>query len=104
MINNLFLWMNGYIYIEVKRPWLEPNIFVIIDNTDFYKSIKIRDLLKNTEVELLYLQKYYPYLNYVAKCWRPLKIKIPKAREFCQNFYEIMTYILCYFKCQIRLN
>ena len=68
---------------------------VIMDNTSFYKSVKIMDLIESDDAELLYLPKYYPDLNPIEKCWRPLKIQIQKARKFCKNFDEIMTYIFC---------
>ena len=80
---------------QVLVPVLELNMVVIMDNVSFYKSGKIRDLIESAGVELLYLPKYSPDLNPIEKCWRPLKIQIQKARKFCKNFDEIMTYIFC---------
>ena len=80
---------------QVLVPVLEPNMVVIMDNASFHKSVKIRDLIESAGVELLYLPKYSPDLNPIEKCWRPLKIQIQKARKFCKNFDEIMTYIFC---------
>ena len=59
---------------------------VIMDNTSFYKSVKIMDLIESDGAELLYLPKYYPDLNPIEKCWRPLKIQIQKARKFWWNY------------------
>jgi len=86
---------------QVLVPVLEPNMVVIMDHASFYKSGKIRDLIEFAGAELLYLPKYSPDLNPIEKCWRPLKIKIQKARKFCKNFDEIMTYIFCKNKCQV---
>ena len=74
---------------------LEPNMVVIMDNnTSFYKSLKIKDLIESVWTELImYLPKYSPDLNPIKKCWWPLKIQIHKTRKFCNNFDEIMTYI-----------
>jgi len=89
---------------QVLVPVLEPNMIVIMDNASFHKSGKIRDLIEKTGAELLYLPKYSPDLNPIEKCWRPLKIQIQKARKFCENFDEIMTYIFCKNKCQVICN
>ena len=89
---------------QVLVPVLEPNMVVIIDNASFYKSGKIRDLIESAGAELLYLPKYSPDLNPIEKCWRPLKIQIQKARKFCANFDEIMTYIFCKNRYQVKCN
>ena len=83
---------------------LEPNMVVIMDNASFHKSGKIRDLIESAGAELLYLPKYSPDLNPIEKCWRPLKIQIQKARKFCANFDEIMTYIFCKNRYQVKCN
>ncbi len=89
---------------QVLVPVLEPNMVVIMDNASFHKSGKIRDLIEKTGAELLYLPKYSPDLNPIEKCWRPLKIQIQKARKFCDNFDEIMTYIFCKNRYQFKCN
>jgi transposase len=89
---------------QILVPVLEPNMVVIMDNASFHKSYKIMDLIEKTGAELLYLPKYSPDLNPIEKCWRPLKIQIQKARKFCDNFDEIMTYIFCKNRYQVKCN
>jgi len=88
----------------VLVPELKPHMVVIMDNASFHKSQKIRDLIESTGAELLYLPKYSPDLNPIEKYWRPLKIQIQKAMQFCKNFDEIMTHIFCKNKCQEIYN
>lgn len=48
-------------------------IYVLVDNAGYYHADKVKEYLKNSRVELVFLPPYAPHLSLVERVWRHLK-------------------------------
>ncbi len=67
--------VNGDKIIEFLRDLeaSEPDkvkIFLVCDNASYHKSKKVKDHLKNSKIELIYLPPYSPNLNPIERLWK----------------------------------
>jgi transposase len=82
--------------IEVKNLKADK-IYLILDNAGYYKGEKIREYLKNSKIELIFLPPYSPNLNLIERLWKFFKKTVlynkyyPTFKEFkiaSLNFFE----------------
>ena len=71
-------------------PNLTPGQIVIMDNATFHKGGRIKQLIQDAGVELVYLPPYSPDLNKIERCWSWLKSRI---RKQIQNFDSLRNAI-----------
>jgi len=72
--------------IESKYP-CSTKIYLVLDNAGYYKGKKIREFLKNSKIELLYLPPYAPNLNLIERVWKFFKKKV-LANTYYESFEE----------------
>jgi transposase len=66
----------------------KATIYVIIDNARYYKNALVKDWLKTSRIEHIYLPPYSPNLNLIERFWKCLKKEVilnqfyPKFSDF----------------------
>jgi len=66
----------------------KATIYVIIDNARYYKNSTVKEWLKTSRIELIFLPPYSPNLNLIERFWKCLKREVilnkfyPKFSEF----------------------
>ena len=66
----------------------KATIYVIIDNARYYKNALVKDWLKTSRIEPIYLPPYSPNLNLIERFWKCLKKEVilnqfyPKFSDF----------------------
>jgi transposase len=72
-------------------------VHLILDNAGYFKGEKIKEFLKTSKINLVYLPPYAPNLNLIERVWKFFKKIIlynryyPTYREFrtaCLNFFH----------------
>ena len=73
-----------------SRYKLAATIFVILDNAKYHYSWKVRDFLKNSRIQLVFLPSYSPNLNLIERLWKFFKKKVlyNKYYEKLDNFRQ----------------
>ena len=56
--------------LKVKLP---PNSFVILDNATYHNNKKIKEIVANSNITLIFLPPYSPELNPIEKLWDSVK-------------------------------
>lgn len=62
-------------------------IYTIIDNAGYYHAKEVKDYLKNSKIELVFLPPYAPHLSLVERVWRHFKKQVLYNRYY-QTFKE----------------
>jgi transposase len=82
--------------IEQKYP-NAPEIKVILDNAKYHYSKEVKEYLKTSRVQLVFIPSYSPNLNLIERIWKFFKKKvlyntyysdIGKFRDACINFFR----------------
>ena len=82
--------------IQKKYP-AKKRIYAIADNAKYYRSKLVKEFLKNSKIELMFLPPYSPNLNLIERLWKYLRKKVinttyyPKFEQFknaIENFFE----------------
>ena len=88
---NLFKkWVADFLIKELK-----PGQFVVMDNTAFHKSNKIRELIQSVGCEVIFLPLYSPNLNPIEKFLANMNRWIKQKIE---NFDRLFDSIAFFFK------
>ena len=73
----------------------EQRLCLILDNYSVHKSVFIKKIALNLNIELIYLPPYSPHLNPIEQIWRQMKREIKhhylESKEFLQEL-TINTY------------
>ena len=72
-------------------------IYLILDNAGYYKGEKIREYLKNSKIELIFLPAYSPNLNLIERLWKFFKKNI-LYNKYYQTFQEFKVASLGFFE------
>ena len=74
-----------------------PKITVICDNARYYRSNLVKDYLKDSRVDLMFLPPYAPNLNLIERYWKYFKKNIlynkyyetfKEFKQACVDFFE----------------
>jgi transposase len=65
------------------------NSLVAMDNANFHKSEKTKELVEKFSCRLLFLSPYSPDLNPIEKFWASMKAKIKKIADSYQEFKRL---------------
>lgn len=83
-----------------KLESLHPDakrIAVVADNAKYYHSKLVREYLKTSRIEIVFLPPYSPNLNLIERCWKFFKNKVVNNRYYetydlffqsCSNFFQ----------------
>jgi Transposase and inactivated derivatives len=71
---------------EKLLPELKAGQLVILDNTSFHKSQRIRELTESVDCEIEYLPPYSPELNEIEYYWFPIKNRGTKVKRNNRRF------------------
>jgi transposase len=70
---------------------------VICDNAPYYRSEAVREYLKGSKIQIIFLPSYAPNLNIIERLWKFFKKKILYNRYFesfdkfknsCKDFFS----------------
>lgn len=54
-------------------PILKPEHVIVMDNVNFHKSEKVRELIGSVGAKVIYLPPYHPELNPIEEMWSKIK-------------------------------
>jgi len=81
--------------IERANPESE-HIYIILDNAGYYKGEKIREYLRTSKIEIVYLPPYSPNLNLIERLWKFFKKQIIYNRYY-EKFKDFRKACLSFF-------
>jgi transposase len=55
--------------LEEKNPDAET-IYCILDNARYYRALIVKEYLKTSKIELVFLPSYSPNLNLIERLWK----------------------------------
>jgi len=61
----------------------KSKIYLICDNAGYHKSKKVKEYLKTSKIELIFLPAYSPNLNPIERLW-----KFMHSKTTCNRYYE----------------
>ena len=67
---------------------LKPGQTVVMDNINFHKSPKVKELIESVGANILFLPTYSPALNPIEHYWFKIKNEIRKVVGDCASFYD----------------
>lgn len=82
--------------IESRNP-AASKIIVIADNAKYYKNKSVKEYLKTSKIEIVFLPPYSPNLNLIERLWKFFKKKVMRDqyyetydifRSACMSFFE----------------
>ena len=82
--------------IEAKHPEAQT-IYIFADNARYYHSCLLKEYLKGTKIQLIYLPPYSPNLNLIERYWKFFKKKVQnncyyetfdEFKQACKNFFR----------------
>ena len=65
-----------------------------MDNINFHKSIKVKELIESVCCSILYLPTYSPDLNPIEHYWFKIKNEIRKVANQFQNISMAVDHVL----------
>ena len=81
---------------EFLVPELLPGQILVIDNASFHPQERIRQLVRQTGCEVLFLPPYSPDLNKIEKFWARLKNYVCKVIGQCESLWDAVSQAVCY--------
>ncbi len=93
--------INAQSTIELYKIIEEMNkdkdkIYVIIDNATYYKNAALKEYLKNSKIEQIFLPPYSPNLNLIERVWKFMKKEVIN-NEYYEKYSEFKQKILEFF-------
>ena len=94
--------VNSYTTLEMfkkieRRYSNEKTIHIILDNASAHKSRLVKDYIKNSKINLVFLPPYSPNLNLMERIWGLFRRKL-LANSWSQTFLEFKKRIKYFFK------
>lgn len=74
----------------------KTKVYLICDNAGYHKSKKVKEYLRNSKIELLFLPPYSPNLNPIERLWKFMHSKVSNNKYY-QNFEQFTEEILNFF-------
>jgi transposase len=81
--------------IETSYPQASK-IYTICDNAAYHKSTIVKDYLKSSRIELVYLPGYSPNLNPIERLWKLMKQKTTHNKYY-EKFSDFTTAVRNFF-------
>ena len=79
-------------YVEqILIPDLKPDQIVIMDNINFHKSPKVKELIENSSCKIMFLPTYSPDLNLIEHYWFKIKNDIRKISGQFSDFIDAVS-------------
>ena len=75
-------------------PELKFGQIVVMDNINFHKSLKVKELIEGVGCKILFLPTYSPDFNPIEHYWFKIKHKIRKIANEFKDFYEAVCITL----------
>jgi transposase len=75
----------------------DRKIYVIVDNAGYYKADEVKQYLKKSKIELVYLPPYAPHLSLIERVWRYFK-KTVLYNRYYPTFKEFTEHIEIFLK------
>jgi len=82
--------------LEEKNPDAET-IYCILDNARYYRALIVKEYLKTSKIELVFLPSYSPNLNLIERLWKFYRKKILYHKHY-SNLAEFKTVTMDFFK------
>ncbi len=82
--------------LEAKNPEAET-IYCILDNACYYKAKLVKEYLRTSRIELVFLPPYSPNLNLIERLWKFFRKKILYHRYY-SDLDEFKSVTLDFFK------
>lgn len=80
-------------YVEqILIKELKHGQVVIMDNINFHKTKKVKELIESVECKVLFLPTYSPDLNPIEHHWFKIKNYIRKISYEFQDFFEAVSF------------
>jgi transposase len=73
---------------------LTPGQTVVMDNINFHKNPKVKELIESVGCKIIFLPTYSPDLNPIEHYWFKIKHQIRKVASKFQEFFEAVSAIL----------
>jgi transposase len=81
--------------LEQKHP-LASRIYVIVDNARYYRSRIVRQYVKGSRIQLIFLPPYAPNLNLIERLWKYFR-KVVLYNRYYATFTEFKQACLSFF-------
>ena len=82
-------------YVEqILIKELKEGQIVVMDNINFHKNPKVKELIRSVGCSILFLPTYSPDLNPIEHYWFKAKHQIRKVACQSQDFFETVSAIL----------
>lgn len=81
--------------VERRNPE-SRNIYIVLDNAGYYKGEKIREYLRSSRIQILFLPPYAPNLNLIERLWKFFKKKVIYNRYY-EKFEDFRKACLQFF-------
>jgi len=83
------------LYIEqILIKELTPGQTVVMDNINFHKNPKVKEIIESVGCSIMFLPTYSPDLNPIEHYWFKVKHQIRKVACQSQNFFETVSLTL----------
>jgi len=80
-----------------KKNKSAKKIYTLVDNAGYYHAKEVKEYLKNSKIELVFLPPYAPHLSLVERVWRYLKKQI-LYNQYYPTFLEFKEAISGFLK------
>lgn len=82
-------------YVEqILIKELQTGQIVIMDNINFHKNSKVKELIESVGCKIMFLPTYSPDLNPIEHYWFKIKHDIRKVAHQFQDFFEAVSNVL----------
>ncbi len=73
---------------------LPKDSYLIMDNASFHKGEEIENLIKESDIKLIYLPTYSPDLNPIEKKWAQVKYYYRKLTHYFEDKIQLLDLVL----------
>lgn len=81
----------------VKCYSTKKKIYIVVDRASYFTANLVKEWIKNSPIELIYLPAYSPNLNLIERLWKFMRKKIIDT-EYYETFALFRTKVLSFFK------
>ena len=82
--------------IEAAHP-LANNIYITLDNAQYYRSKLVKAYLETSKIKLLFLPSYAPNLNLIERLWKYMKKELMR-NQYYEKFSDFKNAVSQFFE------